>query len=508
MKRLKFNNQTTLKALLLFALVANVSFEPIKRGFEHINLSQVSSEARNSNGADTTNTVGETAAPPAATTKVSEPKYTSVREKYTVDVRNCGGKTRYYTLSYQQIEQDGQLWTAGFTTSASDTEQIKHTVSGKYEIATRQAIADEVKKIATERCEAENERIAESKRVAEDLKKEEAANAIKVKNCEMKKVGSGTNARYESYDDDDEQIKCLIDRLQSVDGSDRKNRGQGFANVQRLAGDRLKSLIKRKLTSLDEDEIEEGKEQAQEAIEAIRDLKEEFGSTHSAAIDRMARVFEGMVVSSDTLKKSREFKERAREVKEELVTSWRAMKTDPMDPFAIDQFRHAEMMRDQYRFEFDRDLRLGLARQSMRYQSVLGSSDYGLFHTPYLRLLDEMPTLFNAATLSDGLPSTFGTYDGLYTVSPDLLSARRASPFGTPGGYWGSNRSSLMRPTSNLGLPSSRFDAVRRAGSPLGGGRLDYNHFGTDRFGTNTFGSDRFGYDRFGARSNSLYFDP
>lgn len=482
MKR-KTNQQTALKLGLLAALAANISYAPLK---EIIQTTNLTSETGSANGATAAPTAPAVTADPAAGVESPVTKNgREVGERGYIEV--CDGKQKHRVI-FRQIDYGGKPLTVAYAQKAEvpDENLIVGRLAksdGVYNLARREAL---MKSLAAElkiehKCpddvastSATTTSAAEERRTREDLAREAKRNEEKVRRCEMKKVRDGRTFEYVAFDtDDNEHLKCQIDRLARLDSEKDANgkirsKSARLAEAEKIVNDKLKRQIKAMLVSKDESKQDDGKELADDAIEALREL-----GGGERRIEKLVLLFQGYKAGGETARRSREREEDADEVRERITTARSDLRRNPGDRAALWQLQLALNEHRSLANQIDYDIFYGpvSSLQWYRGNGSLSSADYNDFLAPYNTIKRRMEDMLLQT-------STFGVGDSIRRaigdggVPGDLYSLRSSMDrgFARSGGAIGTTYPSTIPNVRSLFGTNALGTGVGT--SPLGASAL------------------------------------
>ncbi len=493
MKR-KTNRQTALKLGLLAALAANISYAPLK---EIIQTTNLTSETGSATGTGATPTAPAAAAPAAGVESPVTKNGREVGERGYIEV--CDGRQKHRVI-FRQIDYGGNPLTVAYAQKAEvpDENLIVGRLAksdGVYSLARREAL---MKSLAAElkiehKCpdeaastSATTVSAAEERRTREELAKEARENEAKVRRCEMKKVRDGRTFEYVALDtDDNEHLRCQIKRLSMLeserDGNGKtRSKSATLAEAEKIVNDKLKRRIKAMLLSKDESKQDDGKELADEAIEALRDL-----GRGERRIEKLVNLFQGYKAGGETANRSREHEESAGEVRERITAARGDLRRNPGDRAALWQLQLALNEHRSLANQIDYDIYYGpvAALQWHRGNGSLTSADYNDFLAPYDAIKRQMEDML-LQTPTFGVNDSVRRAIGGSGVPGDLYSLRSSMDRGfarSGGGAIGTAYPLTMPNVRSLFGTNALGTGVGT--SPLGGASIGTNALGA-RLGT------------------------
>lgn len=511
---MKLTKTAALKGALLMVLAANVSWEHIEFG-----STQLASELTTGSGA--AKTAAPTASGPISQTpenlgvkmngagapvpvKVHQevaaapvPKLTQPSEQKLKII--CG---EVYRIDYIQTEEDGVTQTrvtanpasaalpalkVDFTEAVTKNQAVDE--NGIVEHLLLSHVAEKRKRAKLSCANREEVKVAETKDAKRSEKDEELAEDIK--NCRRDKHGKELSKS--------SQLTCWTDAIEHADKRVSKKNEDGkrlseeayskaiLAEVER-AQKELKRILKSELLSKDESRVEEAKEAATDAMNAIEEIavahdlgKSKKTGKNTNAASRLIREISALKHGAETHEKAEELKEQLSDDKKSFQNASEGLKSafdtamqKPGDFYARVKWEEAKRkylasqneltLLTNYISNPYGDFQQNYLGQLNDFKSdrLLSQEDYRLFTQPFTDIEKLMKESFGNDVSSRRGGGPWGSTTGSAGI-PNGLADRRSSAmtgmFGAGGTF--SAGASPLAPTLNLPpLPNAQPTSI------------------------------------------------
>ncbi len=491
------------------------------------------------------NAVGRTTGTTPMTTaitdqqKTSPPHQDNQEEKHSQELPLvvCGGDNKLEMSVTEVTDLNGKVRTSvrlpNPTTKSPNNLHTYPSTAGTWE--ANQEKIERGLQAAAEKVLCPGKKSAEEKRQELADKKEKEELDEKVDSCEMRKVTSGGKIVYvdfmssegkESLSNDElrkERLQCQVDHLDSAFYRDNKSSKEKILkSAERIVNKELRGEIKRMVNSSDDEVAEEGQELATRLIDELDNLKDarDFSSSQENKIEKMMHAMQGIRAGGELARRSREYKEEAKDIKDDYRTAYSAWKEDPSDGFRQSEVYALERSHRELQNEILRD---SIFRKSIsnfadfNRQHYLEPDEVRLFSSPYNELRYELD-LYGDGALGNSRDGLGGRSDGFFSNLYEARTGRTAQRRWNGFDPYSIDRDGQSGFESRYGVRSA-FGGRDRGGmlndfdSPFGSrdgrlGRRTYdeslpfsqtNDFGRGRYGvgrTPSTSFDRFGSDR------------
>jgi len=447
-----FSTQTKLKLALLVALAANVTFEPIRRSLGEAELlSEVRSAGGNLNPeidyvsghvgeaakpAETLAPATQSAAPAApAKPKVAPSSNPDVKKTafkdYSLLARFCDGKVQA-RIDFEQVESKGEVNTTAVAREVSGNAEVSGqliglaSTPGAFTPAKIKALESEVTKDVAQRKGCPAPATETAAKSDEDIKTLEE----KVAKCELLKTRKDGKTQFVEFKKDSDKQRCLINRISRLDSSKerdesgRRRTKDSSAEIERIVRSELRSDINRLLKSEDESKSENGRELADDTIEAIRQAQSS-GEISLQKASRLINSLEGMKSGAEVARLSRERREEAQIVRGNIADAKSEFDRNPMDFSARAQLQNAYNDALSLNWEIEQQIIRGPYQDFNWYSrnSSMASEDVRDYLAPYRQLRQEMDAMLLRIHGRSG-PGSQAAMPG------DLFSQRAGRDFG------------------------------------------------------------------------------
>jgi hypothetical protein len=433
-ERPKFNREAVLKGLLLFALIANVSWQPSNRKAV-INQLGLSSEAKSS---------GPSAAPSADAAPIAplapieqreaDPERAGLQNDRVDSIKVCEQRV---LITYSEVRDSrGQISTRivvrPHTGGAQSFKPFAHTIPQGFALnLDRPDVKDDIQSDLEKNIRnrlgtlcafqaSNNARIDVQSPSAND--EERARIRRGMGSCLMDARG---NALTEST-----RMSCQLRRLSEVDSKSDRVGGQAhvMAQIEALMPG-IRQGIKNRLMSRDENQIQEGLDY----LDETKDTLQELGVEHNLdpqRLSRMAMSLESLKAGAETFRRSADFDQDVRATKEELrnqlIDADMLMRTYPGDPMVqmrVQQIRADVRNRsNQLEMEAIRSINPYYTQLlSAQRSGLMPLSEFTQFAQPYQTLSMDLNIISNPQLLMNNgmgpnppMGQSMGTLGGPY----------------------------------------------------------------------------------------------
>lgn len=319
------NRQLLLKGALLVALGANLSWNP-----EQMSLDLASSSGEVLAGESAPAEETETAAAEAPNTnEKSATQPQEKQEKKDKTVRQMTKKVcgKRFLITFRELKIDNELKTEMDIAAHSEEENfkpVKYRVRGGFKLnleneRVRQDVEAEIDRLVKSRyggsCPGEKKTTVVAKPAVE--KKKTVSKKSKRKN---KKTELGECRRDKDGErlTDLERAECLIEKLADLESDyDNRSRTKVMTRLEKTIKGEIRSILKKKLKSADEVDLEEGEELLEQVIGQINDLADDH-DLDKRRTDRLVKELEALRAGSETYRRSSVLAEEVNSMRADL----------------------------------------------------------------------------------------------------------------------------------------------------------------------------------------------
>jgi hypothetical protein len=486
--------QGALKAVLLFALVANISWGPAQRALSQ--LSSSSSETVSNGPIAAPTTAAALAAAPAPTANSSDTSDNS--DEISGDVspntetpKICGERV-YITYREYFVVKNGkkdiytEISVKPHAGESSSIKAFKITPAGglKTNLEDKEVKKDNDEKIAktirrqVSRCQedapppvivAPEEPI--SKGDKEALKRA-------VKECRLTAKGDALT--------EVQKTRCRLKQLGEIDSDgDRSGNAKAAHALEVLVKGDLRKAIKNRLMSTDETKVSEGEELLSEVIDQVKDTAADL-TLDPYKTAKLVGELESLRAGGETYRRSADLATEMKDAKAELRSEMldaqqncRAQGDMVARQCMLEVQRNVMMKQQQLQTQLQMDVRNGpysqlTAAQRMGYVSL---SEFNQFTQPYEQLRRDLVSMLDPRTLTLGSGSfdpSLGPLNGTNGLPADFSSYRYGLASSMQKNYgvgipqrpanmtamYGMNTNNTYSPYPNSGAPISTFNSL------------------------------------------------
>lgn len=426
--KFNINKQSSLKGLLLLALVANLSWRPAMRS---LNLSSETTGPQAAPAAAPAAPSEKAAPEPAKPAPVAAPTTPVPRPDKPISTappvetdrspreesaKICGQR---FHITYSEVTAENKTLTEisvepqvggikGFPLNFRSRGGFELTLNSP---EVKKDIDDRIKGYVRSkigRCPEEVQTVTPTAKDPDEIKadKEEKEKLkLAIKECRKNRKGDTLT--------EIEHVKCQLRRLGEVD-HDKDKRGsaaRAMAEIERLVKGSIRKAIKNRLMSKDSSLNEEGEELLVDTIDTLKELSRSYRLDHG----RMAKLItglEGLRAGGETYRRSAELQEEIRERRTELATELREaqaeLRLNPRDPIAQQRVIQAQQAAMYASREYHTQLQLDVAGgpyaaliASMRLGGI-SSSEFSEFTNPFRLVQRDIQSLVNPQALLSG----------------------------------------------------------------------------------------------------------
>ncbi len=508
------------------------------------NLSKLAStlqEKRNAEGRAEGTVPLTTALTDKSVQKITPPKPETPEVESALEVCSDTRKARTLTVKYtERVDANGKVRTSASARNSSKIHRAE--IDGNRE-DNQEKIEESIKIAAEKLLSCPHKKTAEERRQEAADKKEKEDLEEKVASCEFRKVtetdGTVAYVDYMSSEGKEslsteelrkEHLQCQVDHLSKGFYHDTKaSKSKILKAAEKIVNKNLRGEIKRMVNSSDNETADEGTELASQVIDELELLKDarDFSSSEEKKIDKLIHGMQGIRAGGDLARRSREYKDEAKGIKDDYRSAYKAWKADPLDPFKQSEVYSLERAHQNLQDDILKDRIFGKSISNfadLNRRHYLEPEEVRLFSNPYNDLRYELDLYGALGSRGDSLG---GLSDGLFSEMFEARSGRVAQrrwngfdPYPVDrSGLSGLERYGIRSAFDNNGGGRNFLDGNRSTfgESSFGGrdsdifnrydSRLPVSNFGRDNgFGRGNFGN-RFGDDiGLGRRNPSTSF--
>jgi hypothetical protein len=499
------NNQRRLKLLLLVALAANMTWEPLKSAIQGLDMAseiatgkvsapQIAQATENPDKpaeiSKDAARAGNEGAKPAAAARPDAPNTRGVQ----FEIDQCNDKQKVALAKISEYQEDGAIKlqikiykkiagttkayeeapATGFKEDSRLSEVIVTQDDGTRHPSDR--IRKDIRGIMAEslgKCETPVVAASDDpkKIAAEKADKEKSA-----KECRTDRDGK-------ALDNPADRIKCQNDALEALDTDRTKDSRKSAASaIDKIVKQEILKDLRTLLSSKDEDKFKEGKELADDAIKALNSAVSSNGLTKSD-YQRLENTIRDLVTASEIKRDSVTSAEEFKKLRSEIDTETKAYNKGSADIRSGAWLRELDPYTQQQLLQNPQAMNMMITQQlsalhqpldllQMRQSSIMQDFKSGLPMNPYTRNAIGDPGLYLSQlragqTLGlDDYNDVIGSYKSMRSdydsMDRLILQARGVNPVGINSNpFLSTNSGSLVyNPTDVMGY------RTRLAGSP------------------------------------------
>jgi hypothetical protein len=250
-----------------------------------------------------------------------------------------------------------------------------------------------------------------------------------VRECRVDKDG-------DRISDGTKKIKCLLDNMVKIaadsKSDDRRDRRDSAAydDIKDLIKGPLTSQLKPMLVSSDKSTYEDGRDMLKEAIATVKGLKSDLGSDH---VNRLLASLDALEQGANVDARSRRYLAEEEELRKKVDQTWDSFSRRP-NAWTANQLYALERRHDAMQREIFDSIEATSVRRLDDYQreNYITSENANFFLGNYLKLSDEMSTMFDTNRLNQSLPRAFRNSLGNLNASNSALDAQLQGRFIAP----------------------------------------------------------------------------